>query len=372
MRTLSYSPSIEAYVAVSGKDGAVTYYDISPDISNCRVSRQENGISTFSIKLQNKGGKYNNLFTPMDRVTIYANKRGVKQQLLTGYINSVTRFTLYPQDFSISGSCSIYRLQKLYWDSGLVSSYSLFADGDELSISKNWTNYSSLIYKLVCVVGGMPSNILIGDVPQSVVDWAMALFAAKQSDYEDMRSRIEAFYEVLSSTNMGVVGGVSAGGGQAGAKAIEDAVEWMLKIAADDRIGYDWYKGRGEGILEGRAVDLDCSSLIFWGLVASGGWTREELGGTPFSTYTMTDILTRNGFTKVGWDGNASSLTRGDILWSNSHTEMYIGNNQTVGAHIAETGDVTGKSGDQTGNEVSVSLVGNVFSHYFRFTGKKG
>ena len=33
---------------------------------------------------------------------------------------------------------------------------------------------------------------------------------------------------------------------------------------------------------------------------------------------------------------------------------MYIGNGKFVGAHIAETGDVDGKPGDQTGNEISV------------------
>ena len=371
MRILSYSPSVEAYVAVTGRDGEVEYYDVSPDIISCSINRNEGSAATFSIRLQNKGNKYTNRFTPMARVTIYATKRGERFQMLTGYIQTVTKFTLYPQDFSMSGSCSIYKLQKTYWDPSLDASYKLLANADELSISKNWTDYSSMIYKLVCVVGGMPSNIIVGSVPQDIIDWAKELYAAKQTDADDMRSRIDAFYDMLSNTNQGVIGSATAGGGQAGSQAVEAAVEWMLKIAEDDRIGYDWYKGRGEGILEGRPVDLDCSSLIYWGLVASGGWTRDELGGTPFSTYTMTDILTRNGFTKVGWNGNSSVLVRGDILWSDSHTEMYIGNDQTVGAHIAETGDVSGESGDQTGDEVSVSHVSTVFSHYFRFTGRK-
>ena len=71
MRVLSYSPNIEAYVAVRTKDG-YAYYDISQDIVSCSVSRAENEASTFNIRLQNVGGKYNNLFTPMDRITIYA------------------------------------------------------------------------------------------------------------------------------------------------------------------------------------------------------------------------------------------------------------------------------------------------------------
>lgn len=207
MRIMSYSPSVEAYVAVSGKGGAISYYDISPDITRCSVSRKSDGTSTFDMRLQNKNGKYNNLFTPMDRITIYATKRGERCQLLTGYINTVTRFTLYPEDFSMSGNCSLYKLQNLWWDSGLVSSYKLLTDASEMSISKDWTNYSSLIYKLVCVVGGMPSNIMVGEVPQSVIDWARNIFAAKQSDYDDMRSNVEAFYEVLSKTNVQIASG---------------------------------------------------------------------------------------------------------------------------------------------------------------------
>ena len=379
MRIESYSPSVEVYVAAIGKGGVAEYYDVSCDVTSCRVTRAENGISTFSVKLQNKNGKYNNRFLPMDVVTIYATKRGKRQQLLTGYINSVTRFTLYPQDFEISGSCSLYRLQKLYWDSGLLSSVQLLTEQREMSFDANWTNYTSLIYKLVCIIGGMPSNILVGDVPPDVIGWIRGLYAANQTAYDDIKGRVNAFYDMLTTTTTGLLGASSTtgsvfmGGGKASAAVIEKAVQWALQIAADERVGYDWYHGRGEGILEGKQTDLDCSSLVYWSLVASGGWTEDQLGGYPFATGGMTSVLTRNGFAKVAWDKNPSSLQRGDILWQETpwgHTEIYVGDGKAVGAHIGETGNVEGnKYGDQTGDEVSVADVGTTFSHYFRYTG---
>lgn len=52
------------------------------------------------------------------------------------------------------------------------------------------------------------------------------------------------------------------------------------------------------------------------------------------------------------------------------HTEIYLGNNQLVGAHIAETGDIYGEPGDQTGREISVGAYYNApWQGYLRYKG---
>ena len=52
------------------------------------------------------------------------------------------------------------------------------------------------------------------------------------------------------------------------------------------------------------------------------------------------------------------------------HTEIYIGDNMLVGAHIAETGDIDGVTGDQTGNEISVTSYYNApWQGYLRYQG---
>ena len=68
--------------------------------------------------------------------------------------------------------------------------------------------------------------------------------------------------------------------------------------------------------------------------------------------------FTAAGFTWLAGVGNsASQLQRGDILLNiSSHTEIYLGENMNVGAHINEFGGITGgQPGDQTGNEISES-----------------
>ncbi len=125
--TLMYSPWVKVLVAhCSGPGGQYEYYDVSEDVTDCTVSRKVGDASDFSVKLLNNNGKYNNLFEPMDLVTIYATKEGNTTRLITGYMTNVSKFTLYPGDYSFRGKCSLYRLQKLYWDPYLKRSIEVF------------------------------------------------------------------------------------------------------------------------------------------------------------------------------------------------------------------------------------------------------
>lgn len=133
-----------------------------------------------------------------------------------------------------------------------------------------------------------------------------------------------------------------------GSEAIEKAVNWAVGIANDNSHGYDQTHRDGP--------DYDCSSLISWAYYNAGLDTRP--GYTP-STSTMYKVFTSAGFVDVTSQVNLSSgsgLVKGDVLLKpGSHTEMYIGNSQLVGASQNENGGVTGgKTGDQTGKEIHV------------------
>lgn len=360
MRILSYSPSVEVYVAAD-RNGSVRYYDLSKDVSSCTVSRSQDGISTFSVKLLNEGGKYDAAFMPMDRVTIFASKRERRLQVFTGYINSVSRFTLYPQDFTMSGSCSLYRLQKLYWDPGLPESVAQFVGNGQSSYEDGFDDYVTVLKKLVVNIGGM-QTISIGSVPQSVEDAARDLYAAQATDLGNLQAMLKQFDQMLSRTNVSV-GGVVAPAG----KGIEAAVQWALATADDPNVGYAQdYRQLNP--------DVDCSSFVWYALVKGGGFDSDKMGGYPFATGGMTSVLEGNGFVKVAWDGDSSKLARGDIMWvhgtSRQHTEIYIGDGKTVGAHSNSFGGIKGdQGGDQTGNEVSVVSLSTSFTHYFRYVG---
>lgn len=132
---------------------------------------------------------------------------------------------------------------------------------------------------------------------------------------------------------------------------IESYVKWALDIAADDRHGYSqavrW------------SPDYDCSSFVISAL-ESAGLPMRAYGATY--TGNMASALKACGFYRVkNVDlSSGAGLVRGDILLNPvTHTEIYIGNGRTVGAHGSETGGKYGKAGDQTGNEISVQKYRN-------------
>ena len=133
-----------------------------------------------------------------------------------------------------------------------------------------------------------------------------------------------------------------------GSKIIDNAVSWAVNIANDDSHGYDQTHRDGP--------DYDCSSLICWAYSNAGLNTRP--GYTP-ATGSIYDVFIDAGFEDVTSQidlPTGEGLVRGDVLLKpGSHTEMYIGNSQLVGASQNEHGGVTGgQTGDQTGEEIHV------------------
>lgn len=82
----------------------------------------------------------------------------------------------------------------------------------------------------------------------------------------------------------------------------------------------------------------DCSSFVWYALLA-GGWDLESLYGSwPFTTYTMGGVLERAGWTK--YDSSQVTWQRGDILvfpgdmsQGTGHTEMSYNGYYLMGAH---------------------------------------
>lgn len=149
-------------------------------------------------------------------------------------------------------------------------------------------------------------------------------------------------FEKLSVENIN-----SGGGSVAPGKGVEDAVKYAIGIASDNSHGYDQSNRWGP--------DFDCSSFVYESFRVGGGFDLPVHSG---NTYTMRNDFTKIGFKWYGGMGNTSSnLQRGDILLNiSSHTEIYIGENQNVGAHMNEFGGISGgRSGDQTGEEISTN-----------------
>ena len=136
------------------------------------------------------------------------------------------------------------------------------------------------------------------------------------------------------------------------AKKTTNYVDWAVSIANDDSHGYSMYNRNGK-------PDYDNSSFVAAAL-KKGGYK------VSMKMYTGDEVkrLTKIGFTKIKY--SKKKLKTGDILWRKGHTEIYIGKGKMVGAHCSETGGKTGKAGDQTGKEISVTKNTNNWTYILR------
>ena len=129
---------------------------------------------------------------------------------------------------------------------------------------------------------------------------------------------------------------------KAASATVESAIAWAIAIANDNSHGYSMTNRWGP--------DYDCSSFVISAFRNAG----VNVGSATY-TGNMRAQFTQHGFQWIPWSqiGGTGNLQRGDILLNEAqHTEIYLGNNQNVGAHSAKGHPETG---DQTGNEISVS-----------------
>lgn len=127
-------------------------------------------------------------------------------------------------------------------------------------------------------------------------------------------------------------------------KIIESACEFAVRLANDDSHGYDQINRWGP--------NYDCSSLAISAYEIAGLPIREN-GGSY--TGNMKAAFIKCGFKAIPYK-KGMPLIRGDVLLNEKHhTAIYIGDGKLVQASINEKGGIVGgKTGDQTGREISV------------------
>lgn len=145
---------------------------------------------------------------------------------------------------------------------------------------------------------------------------------------------------------------------------LEKSVLWAEQIAGDNSHGYSqavrW------------SPDYDCSSFVISALEA-GGFPMRAYGATY--TGNLGGALKSCGFRRLAANeynlATGAGLKRGDVLLNPAtHTELYAGNGTAVGAHSSETGGKYGKTGDQTGNEISAQPYRNKnYTEVWRYDG---
>ena len=120
-----------------------------------------------------------------------------------------------------------------------------------------------------------------------------------------------------------------------------------LNIADDNSHGYSISNRNGP--------NYDCSSFVFYSLVNAGILDASQ---GPFNTTNMGSVLTAAGFEQIPYDRN--SLQAGDIVVDprpgvSGHTTTIYSNENGEIKEIAAHYDMDGRSGDSSGNEISIA-----------------
>jgi hypothetical protein len=232
--------------------------------------------------------------------------------------------------------------------------------------------------------GGEPSNMptaeakqILDALPSGSIGVAyIQLTSAVTAELEDLSGKSPVdprFGKPLSAIMQGIknLGGNPMEGGSTVSadecasngvtgEGIQKAISFAVAIAKNDGYGYDqptretgWEKWQSDSTCTSQCGSFDCSSLIAAALTEAGYFKTSP----NFSTLNEGTELEKVGFKKVAASASLSKdLQPGDILVSSSHTEMYIGDDKNVGAHINENGGISGgKTGDQNSKEISVA-----------------
>lgn len=144
---------------------------------------------------------------------------------------------------------------------------------------------------------------------------------------------------------------------------INGYVEWALKTAKDDKVGYS-----SDPRKRNLNPDVDCSSFVHNALTRGGAFDVPPV--LAFNTTNEAENLAKWGFEKVG--GKDVKIERGDILLkplegNEGHTEIAVNETTSVGAH-GDNGHP--EDGDQDGNEVSEAKLWKGYTEVWRYPGK--
>ena len=111
--------------------------------------------------------------------------------------------------------------------------------------------------------------------------------------------------------------------------------------------------------------DVDCSEMV---RQCVNGALSGRLSGPIVYMWTGSEDaeLRAQGFVRMAY--SASKVKRGDVLWVSGHTGVALGNGKQADAHGDEYGGITGPNrGDQTGHEVEVRDLRNVWTYIYRY-----
>lgn len=262
MKRLVYNPHVDVYIKAD-----TGIYDISPYVTNCTITRRTNQVSSASVTFRNPNFKWTNfktkqpdgsmaegpVFHPMDPIIITLTRlRDRPIQVFTGFCDTTPYLQLFPGTCTLEASCTLKRLEHVYWDPGLpfVWNYlisrgwqidkalggiaKLAQEAKNLSETKTLTDGSIgglLNDILIDVAGWKPDTVFIEELPKDLVAIVEKLFM--DIDNADTEARDEFFdllHQMIGTSN-DAGGGGGGGDGKGGPVKGHYSKEDLRKLA---------------------------------------------------------------------------------------------------------------------------------------------
>ena len=291
----------------------------------------------FNVNTVNTIGSISSLSTKEKEIYEFFSKKGLNNVSIAGILANVSKGSSFnPEKVnSYTGASGLFQ-----WQGERLETLKKYASSKNV----NWKNKQCQLEFAWAEMSGK------GSVSQASMPWNQSQWSQFQltTDPYEAGSMFSYYWGKSKDASEDHKRGslaeeyykkITGGGGTA-------YLQWALEIAADDSHGYSQMRRNGN-------PDYDCSSLVYYSLYNTG-WPIASICSYAFSTHTMDSVLTQLGFQRFTFS-SPSELIPGDILLRDGHTEIYVGNGQTVGAHCDENGGIQGNlGGDQTGNEISV------------------
>lgn len=301
MQRFVYTPKVEAFIRCDGA-GQGQIVDITEDIVDGSVVRNVDSMSTTTLTLQNKFGRYTGgargtggpnavQIRPMDRIIIRMSRVSDPFLVFSGYIDEAPKFQLYPGTLTVAASCSLKLLANTYFDPGLPFMINYFkqygwnydptsgALYDDITSGGGNKRFGYLdvaggigdvMRHILNDVGGFPlSAIDIDDLPtgflQSISDAMNQDLTDDQQDTEQALARLRKFLGSTSSASPSTTD--PNANPQTGTVAAEQAAQYALKAGfKGDAAIIAVAVAMAESSLKTDAENYNTNSTYDWGL----------------------------------------------------------------------------------------------------------
>lgn len=185
---------------------------MSNDVVNGQLTRRVDGVSDFQFTLLNPRRKYDQVFTPNDRITVLM-KRVTWVRVFTGYLNQVPLLTAWPRNVTLTASCSLKRLQYWYWDPESAYTQQMIMNALSAAAGTGQTDDGGMTNVVLSilknVVGWPESKVHIAQIPPDWFKVAYKIAESVNKDAEESDQLAQQFFQSLGGS--GTVGG--SGGG---------------------------------------------------------------------------------------------------------------------------------------------------------------